>query len=79
MLYTKIICSLVLSVISPSDITLPSVIWGLLVTSVNPILKVSSPSTVLSETTDIFPLPSVPPVLIVILNGLKLKSTPDPT
>ena len=50
----------------------------LLVLSVNVILKVSNPSTSSSQVTDTLALPSVAPALIVILNGLELKSTPDP-
>ena len=64
--------------ICPSDVSLPNAIRELLVTSINLMSKVSNPSTTLSRTTGILPLPSVAPALIVILNGLELKSAPSP-
>ena len=45
---------------------------------VNVMSKVSNPSTSSSQVTDTLALPSVAPAFIVILNGLELKSTPDP-
>ena len=39
--------------------------------------KLSNPSVTLSQVTDTLALPSVVPTLIVIVNGLELKSTPD--
>ena len=64
--------------ICPSDVSLPNVIRELLVTSINLMSKVSNLSTTLSRTTGILPLPSLAPALIVISNGLELKSTPNP-
>ena len=64
--------------ICPSHISLPNFILELLLVSVNVISKVSNPSTSSSQVTDMLALPSVAPALIVILNGLELKSTPDP-
>ena len=64
--------------ICPSDVFLPNVTPELLLVSANVILKVSNPSTSSSQVTDTLALPSVAPALIVIVNGLELKSTPDP-
>ena len=47
--------------------------------ALNLILKLSDPSTTSSQVTDILALPSVAPALMVIVNGLELKSIPDPT
>ena len=58
--------------------SLPNVTPELLFVSVNVISKVSNPSTSSSQVTDTLTLPSVAPALIVIVNGLELKSTPDP-
>ena len=58
--------------------SLPNVTPELLFVSVNVISKVSNPSTSSSQVTDTLTLPSVAPTLIVIANGLELKSTPDP-
>ena len=58
--------------------SLPNVTPELLFVSVNVISKVSNPSTSSSQVTDTLTLPSVAPTLIVIVNGLELKSTPDP-
>ena len=58
--------------------SLPNVTPELLLVSVNVILKVSNPSTSSSQVTDTLALPSVALALIVIVNGLELKSTPDP-
>ena len=68
----------VLSIICPSHMSLPNVTPELLLVTVNPISKVSNPSVTLSQLTDTLALPSVVPALIVIVNGLELKSTPDP-
>ena len=57
---------------------LPNVTPELLLLNVNVISKVSNPSITLSQVTDTLALPSVALALIVILNGLELKSTPDP-
>ena len=64
--------------ICPSRVSLPNSTPELLLVSVNVILKVSNPSTSSSQVTDTLALPSVAPALIVIVNGLELKSTPDP-
>ena len=64
--------------ICPSHVSLPNVIPELLLVIVNLISKVSNPSVTLSQLTDTLALPSVAPALIVIVNGLELKSTPDP-
>ena len=64
--------------ICPSDVFLPNVTPELLLVSANVILKVSNPSTSSSQVTDTLALPSVAPALIVIVNGLELKSIPDP-
>ena len=64
--------------ICPSHVSLPNVTPELLLVSVNVILKVSNPSTSSSQLTDTLALPSVAPALIVMLNGLELKSIPDP-
>ena len=58
--------------------SLPSATPELLFVIVNLISKISNPSVTLSQVTDILALPSVAPGLIVMLNGLELKSTPDP-
>ena len=68
----------VLSLICPSHVSLPNVTPELLLVNVNVISKVSNPSVTLSQVTDTLALPSVAPALIVILNELELKSTPDP-
>jgi len=68
----------VLSLILPTELSLPTLNRGLLLTSVKLILKVSTPSTTLSQLTDMLPLPSIDPALIVILIGLESKSTCDP-
>ena len=65
--------------ICPSQVSLPNVIPELLLVIVNLISKVSNPSVTLSQLTDTLALPSVAPALIVIVNGLELKSTPDLT
>ena len=70
--------TLVLSMISPTDVSLPNVTSALLLVRVNLISKVSDPSTSSSQVTDILALPSVAPGLIVIVNGSELKSVPDP-
>lgn len=49
-----------------------------MVTSVRVMLKVSNPSTTLSNTTDTLLLLSLAPALIKILSGVESKSTPDP-
>ena len=67
-----------LSRICPSHLSLPNSTLELLFVSVNLISKVSNLSTSSSQVTDTLALPSVAPALIVILNGLELKSTPDP-
>ena len=64
--------------ICPSHVFLPNITLELLLVSVNVISKVSNPSTSSSQVTNILALPSVSPALIVIVNGLELKSTPDP-
>ena len=64
--------------ICPSDVSLPNATLELLLVSVNVISKVSIPSTSSSQVTDTLALPSLAPALIVIVNGLELKSTPDP-
>ena len=64
--------------ISPSDVSLPNITPVGLLVNVNVISKVSNPSTSSSQVTAILPLPSVAPALIVTVNGLVLKSTPDP-
>ena len=64
--------------ISPSDVSLPNITLVGLLVNVNVISKVSNPSTSSSQVTAILPLPSVAPALIVIVNELELKSTPDP-
>ena len=58
--------------------SLPNVTPELLLVTVNLISKVSNPSVTLSQATDTLALPSVALALIVIVNGLELKSTPDP-
>ena len=58
--------------------SLPNVTPELLLVTVNSISKVSNPSVTLSQLTDTLALPSVAPALIVIVNGLELKSTFDP-
>ena len=74
--YTTIIP--VLSVILPTEVSLPTLTRGLLLASVKFKSKVSTPSTTLSQLTDMLPLPSVDPASIVIVIGLESKSTPDP-
>ena len=64
--------------ICPSHVSLPNLTPELLLVTVNLISKVSNPSVTLSQVTDTLALPSVAPALIVIVNGLELKSTPDP-
>ena len=64
--------------ISPSDVSLPTITPEILLVNVNIISKVSIPSTTLSHVTDILFLPLVFPALIVIVNELESKSTPDP-
>ena len=65
--------------IIPSDVfLLPNVTPVALLVNVNVILKISDPSTLSSQVTEILALTSVAPALIVILNGLELKSMPDP-
>ena len=64
--------------ISPTDVSLPNVTPLPLLVRVNLISKVSDPSTSSSQVTDILPLPSVAPAMIVIVNGSELKSVPDP-
>ena len=68
----------VLSMICASLVSLPNVTPELLLVTVNLISKVSGPSVTLSQLTDTLALPSVAPASIVIVNGLELKSTPDP-
>ena len=68
----------VLSIICPSHVSLPNVTPELLLVTVNLISKLSNPSVTLSQLTDTLALPSVAPALIVIVNGLELKSIPDP-
>ena len=68
----------VLSVICPSHVSLPNDTLELLLVIVNLISKVSNPSVTLSQVTDTLALPSVASALIVIVNELELKSTPDP-
>ena len=58
--------------------SLPDVTAKLLLVTVNLISKISNPSVTLSQVTDTLVLPSVVPALIVIVNGLESKSTPDP-
>ena len=58
--------------------SLPNVTPELLLVTVNLISKVSNTSVPLSQLTDTLALPSVAPALIIIVNGLELKSTPDP-
>ena len=58
--------------------SLPNVTPELLLVTVNLISKLSNPSVTLSQLTDTLALPSVAPALIVIVNGLELKSSPDP-
>ena len=58
--------------------SLPNVTPELLLVTVNIISKLSNPSVTLSQLTDTLALPSVAPALIVIVNGLELKSTFDP-
>ena len=58
--------------------SLPNVTPELLLVTVNIISKLSNPSVTLSQLTDTLALPSVAPALIVIVNGLELKSSPDP-
>ena len=67
-----------LSIICPSHVSLPNVTPALLPASDNVILNVSNPSVTLSQVTDTLALPSVAPELIVMLNGLEIKSLPDP-
>ena len=69
----------VLSLICPSLVSLPNIASGLSLAMVNVMSKVSNPSVILSQVTDKLALPSVAPAFIVILNGLELKSAPDPT
>ena len=57
---------------------LPNVTPEMLLVIVNLMSKVSNPSVILSQVTDTLALPTVAPALIVILNGLELKSTPGP-
>ena len=57
--------------------SLPNVTPELLLVNVNLISKVSNTSVTLSQVTDTLALPTVAPTLIVIVNGLELKSTPD--
>ena len=64
--------------ICPSHVSLPNLTPELLLVTVNVISKVSNPSVTLSQVTDTLALPSVAPALIVIVNGLELKSIPDP-
>ena len=64
--------------ITPLDVFLPNVTPVALLVNVNVILKISDPSTSLSHVIEILALPSVAPALILILNGLELKSMPDP-
>ena len=64
--------------ICPSHVSLPNVTPELQLVTVNFISKVSNPSVTLSQVTDALALPSVAPALILIVNGLELKSTPDP-
>ena len=64
--------------ICPSHVSLPNITLELLLVSVNVISKVSNPSTSSSQVTNTLALPSVTPALIVIVNELELKSTPDP-
>ena len=64
--------------ICPTDVSLPTVTPDILLVNVNLISKVSNPSVTLSQVTDTLALPLVAPALIVIVNGLELKSTPDP-
>ena len=68
----------VLSVIFPSAVLLPNDIPELLLIKVNVKSNVSNPSTTSFHITDILPLPSVAPALILIVNELESKSTPDP-
>ena len=58
--------------------SLPNVTPELLLVIVNLISKLSNASVTLSQVTDTLALPTVAPALIVIVNGLELKSTPDP-
>ena len=58
--------------------SLPNINPELSLVMVNVISKVSNPSVILSQVTDTLALPSVAPAFIVIVNGLELKSTPDP-
>ena len=64
--------------ICPTDVSLPNVTPDTLLVNVNLISKLSNLSTSSSQVTDILVLPSIAPALIVIVNGLELKSTPDP-
>ena len=66
----------VLSLIIPSDVSLPNATPVTL--HINAISKFSNPSNSSSQVIEILALPSVAPALIVILNGLESKSTPDP-
>ena len=68
----------VLSLICPSDVSLPNVTPELLLVNVNVKSKVSNPSTSSSQVNEILALPSVALAPIVIVNGSKLKSTSDP-
>ena len=68
----------VLSLICPSLVFLPNITPGLPLAIVNLISNVSNPSVTLSQVIDTLALPSVAPAFILIVNGLELKSTPDP-
>ena len=57
---------------------LPNDTPEMLLVIVNLMSKVSNPSVILSQVTNTLALPTVAPALIVIVNGLELKSTPDP-
>ena len=64
--------------ICPSHMSPPNVTPELSLVTVNLISKVSNSSVTLSQLTDTLALPSVAPALIIIVNELELKSTPDP-
>ena len=68
----------VLSVICPCAVSIPSVTPEISLANVNVISKDSSPSTTLSQVTEILALPMVAPASIVMLNASELKSMPDP-
>jgi len=59
-------------------VSLPTLTKGLSLASVKRKLKISTPSTNLSQITGMVPLPSVDPASIVILIGVESKSTLDP-